>query len=408
MTTIQIILAILSGVSIAALWIAYGATLLRFFNRPRIRDQELFGVSILKPLKGVDEGLYENLRAIVTQDHPRFEVIFGAESPVDPALDVARRIAADYPEVRIKLVTGAIPHGLNPKVRLLRRLIEEAEHAWILVSDSNVRPDGDYLRAMQARQVETGAELVHSILTGLEGRSLGGRLEDLQLGGWVAASICLSDRVGHPCVIGKSMLLRRRALDEIGGLDAVQDVLAEDYIIGAKLTQAGKTVALSSHRLPVVTGTAGIAHFFNRHVRWGQMRRRISPAFFCAELSVNPTPFLLALVVVSDGRIRSLALMAQAAKWGLDAIVYLWLSFAPSGRTVVLIPLKDLLVPVMWGISAFKKTVRWRGHEMLVGPGSLLMPLHHISKVRGARKAMPLIERRGEKGSATANLTPCR
>jgi ceramide glucosyltransferase len=174
------------------------------------------------------------------------------------------------------------------------------------------------------------------------------------------------------------MLLRRDALAAIGGFDSVRDILAEDYITGARLTQAGRVVALSSHRLAVVTGSSTVAHFFNRHVRWGQMRRTIAPVFFFLELSANPTPFLLVLALVSDERLRALALMAQAAKWGLDAVVYLCLSLEPSGRTLALMPLKDCLVPVMWVTSALKRTVHWRGHRMLVGPGSRLLPLDSV------------------------------
>lgn len=375
MTTLQIILAALAGTSLFALWLAYGAILLRFLWRPRIDDQQLFGVSVLKPLKGVDEGLYENLCAIAQQNHPRFEIIFGCEDPQDPALTVARRVAREFPQVPIRVVTGGVSRGLNPKVRLLTQLEREATFPWILISDSNVRPDAGYLRALQARQAETNADLVHSVLSGVAGRSIGGRLEELQLNGWVAASICLSDRLGHPCVIGKSMLLRREALAAVGGFESVRDILAEDYVTGARLSRAGRVVALSNHRLPVITGSSTVSHFFNRHVRWGQMRRTISPVFFFLELSANPTPFLLFLALSSDERLRALALLGQAAKWGLDAVVYLCLSLEPSGRTLALMPLKDFLVPVMWAISALKRAVHWRGHRMLVGPGSLLLPL---------------------------------
>lgn len=375
MSKMELVVGILGGLSLIALFSAYLAVGLRLFNKPKVAQEELFFVSILKPLKGVDESLYENLRAIVSQNHPHFEVIFGAESPHDPALAVARRIAQDFPHRAIKVVVGSQGRGLNPKVRLLRRLIQEANASWILISDSNVRPLPDYLRQMQARQLETGADLVHSVLSGVGGRSLGGRLEELQLNGWVAASICLSDRFDHPCVIGKSMLLRRKALASIGGLLAVEDILAEDYVTGARLARAGKVVALSPDVLPVITGSASLRQFMNRHVRWGQMRRQISPLFFVLELGANPTPFLLLLAALASDDLRLYALLAQAMKWTVDAVIYLSLAVAPSGKTLLLIPLKDILVLVMWSISLFKRTVDWRGQKMLVGPGSRLLPL---------------------------------
>lgn len=375
MTQLSALLFFLSLASLTILWTAYASVLLRL-ARPSRRDGEaLFPVSVLKPLKGVDEGLVENLRAIAAQNHPDFEIIFGTEDPDDPALDVARAVASEFPERSIRVVSGSGGPGLNPKVRLLRHLIQFARHEWILISDSNVRPDSDYLRAMQERQLETGADLVHSILSGVDGRSFGGRLEELQLNGWVAASICMIDLFRRPCVIGKSMLLRRAALANVGGFEDVSDILAEDYVLGHKLNRAGSVVALSSHPLPVVTGKASLEHFFNRHVRWGQMRRRISPFFFCAELSANPTPFLLLLAWVGGGPLREFAVLAQLLKWTMDAFVYLRLARKPQGLTLALMPLKDLMVLVMWFVSALRKTVIWRGHRMLVGPGSRLMPL---------------------------------
>ena len=239
MTYLQTAFFVLALVSLSILWVAYGSVLVRLLRRPQ-KAEHLYGVTILKPLKGVDEGLEENLRAILRQDHPDFEVIFGCEDPNDPALSVARKVARECPGRRILVVSGGGGQGMNPKVRLLRYLVQFAAHEWVLISDSNVRPDPGYLRAMQERQIETGADLVHSILSGVGGESLGGRLEELQLNGWVAASICMIDLFGKPCVIGKSMLLRLSALGAVGGFEAVRDILAEDYILGVQLHKTGR------------------------------------------------------------------------------------------------------------------------------------------------------------------------
>lgn len=371
------VLLTLGLVSVGMLLLAYQSVLLRFF---RVKSGNsavaLAPVSVLKPLCGIDSGLYENLRAIVEQEHPGFQVIFGAEDPFDPALDVARQLVREFPERDIQVVAGGAPSsGVNPKVRILRRMIEQARHEWVLISDSNVRPRPDYLKAMQAVQVRERADLVHTVLSGTAGESLGARLEELQLNGWVAAAICFAQRFDHPCVIGKSMLMRRSFLVGEGALVRVRDILAEDYTLGAELHRSGRRVALAPYLLPVVTGTGSLKAFLNRHIRWGQMRRRIAPLSFFAELTANPTPFLLSSLFLVDGKALDVALGTQLFKWALDLVAYFSLAQRASFRTAVLIPLKDLLVLLMWAVSAVKRTVLWRGNVMWVGPGSRLEPI---------------------------------
>ncbi len=381
-----IMMFLFAAAAVSALVLSLGYLSILFARRRAPKPCAPFGVSVLKPLKGEDEGLLDNLRAIAQQDYPDFEIIFCAEDPADPALTVARKVQAEFPRLPIRVVAGAWPVGLNPKVRLLRRMQNMARHEWILISDSNVRPPRDYLTRLCATQRQSGADLVHSPLAGSGGHSWGGRLEELQLNGWVSASIYLSHRLGHSCVIGKSMLLRLEALAEVGGFQAVEDILAEDYILGAKLQKANKKVALSTQLLPVVTGRGSVGHFFNRHIRWGQMRRHISPGFYLFELTGNPTPFFLALAFLAPAPENAFFWWAQGVKWSADAFIYLLLTPRPSPLTLLLMPLKDALVLVMWVLGGIRRTVNWRGRRLRVGAGSRLTP---VIAAKGAESSPP-------------------
>lgn len=339
-------------------------------------------ISVLKPLRGLDEGLYENLTAVVRQDYPDFEVIFGAEDALDPALEVARRVERENPDVRIRVVTGARVRGLNPKVRALSTILDAARNEWILISDSNVRPDPGYLSAMWSTAKERGGRLVHNLLTGGGVRSLGARFENLHMNGWVAGAIAICDAFGHPIVIGKSMLMKRSDLAEVGGLESVADVLAEDYVLGAAFRERGWPVVLSPYRLRVVSGARDFGSFWNRYVRWGQLRRHIAPHYFLAEPIANPTPFLIAWLLSVQGEPFSGALTSPLVpfflllvRWGIEA--YSVRRFAPDtdAWTLLLMPLKDLIVPGMWLASALRTRVSWRGHHMRIGSGSRLHPL---------------------------------
>src|SRR5436190_8946245 len=108
--------------------------------------EEFPPVSILKPLKGVDADLKENLRSLYRVEYPDFEVILGTEDERDPALAVAQRVAAEFPHVRSVVLSSGAAIGYNPKVNNLSNLVLRSQHPLLLISDSNVRVRQDYLR----------------------------------------------------------------------------------------------------------------------------------------------------------------------------------------------------------------------------------------------------------------------
>lgn len=383
MQTLLAILLVLGGASLLLTLLTH-ATIQRV-SRRKPRAAALPGISILKPLKGVDDGLYENLASLARQDYPAFELLLGCEDPRDPALEIAFQLKRDFPHVPMRVVAGAPALSLNPKVNNLRMLCERAEYDCVLISDASVRACPGYLRAMASELSAPDVGLVSSVLVGAGERSLGARLDNLHMNSFVVRAVCgAAELTSRPCVVGKSMLFRLSELKRLGGFSLVDNVLAEDYVLGERFSAAGFRVALSAHPLRSISSHRTVRDFCARHVRWSQMRRQLSPLTYPLEPLQSPLPFLSAgLALLASGVAPSSSnWLAFALGGGIalrlwsDAAITRKLRGSPlSASDFGAILLKDALCLGIWAAGALKRTVHWRGTTMRIGPGSRLFPL---------------------------------
>jgi ceramide glucosyltransferase len=345
-------------------------------------------VSILKPLRGLDDNLFDNLSSFCTQDYPEYEVLFSLQDHNDPAYKVAKMVQDKHPGANITIVVERCSAGLNPKVNNLIPAYRKSRHPYILISDSNVMVGRDYLGEIMRHTQDPSVGLVSNLIRGIGGRSIGAVLENLHLNSFIIGSVSFLDRfLGMPCVIGKSMLMKKDDLRSLGGLEAFKDILAEDFIIGREMQRSGKRVVLSKYLISNVNEYWDVKRFLNRHTRWGKLRWRIGGAKYLSELLANPV-FVAVLPIIMSGPSRltvGFAGLVSLIKALADSIIGRRIEAQGSAYPFAerspfayfLVPIKDILIGALWFVPLVSATVVWRGNRYLIGSDSRLAPCPH-------------------------------
>jgi|WetSurSiteA1Bulk_404760.scaffolds.fasta_scaffold02819_3 ceramide glucosyltransferase len=341
------------------------------------------GISVLKPLRGIDDNLFDNLASVCMQDYPRYEIIFALQDYNDPAYKVAEKVREKYPEKDITIIVERCNAGLNPKVNNLTPAYKASKYEVILISDSNVMVGRDYLSKIATHMQDPDTGLVSNLIQGTGGRTLGSVFENLHLNSFIMGSVCFLDRfLKMPCVVGKSMLMRKRDLEAIGGFPAVKDVLAEDYLIGKRIEESGKKVILSHYMVRNVNHYWGMRRFLNRHVRWGKLRWRIGGFRYISELIGNPV-FMSCIPVLlwEPSKVTASLLIASSCIKIMGDLYIGRIIRAPMKSLLYfLAPVKDIIIGIIWFIPILSNTVVWRGNRYIIGKDSLLSPCAETGK----------------------------
>jgi ceramide glucosyltransferase len=338
----------------------------------------LAGISILKPLCGVDDDLEANLAQFATLGYPRYEVVLGVKDTTDPAHAVAQAAVERWPHImRLELQQGE--PGLNPKVNQLITLSAAARYDILVISDSNVRVERGYLEEIAHLLEDPTVGCVTHPVSGIGEQTLGSLLDNLSLGANAAAGQISAKRLADQAiVVGKSMALRREDMEALGGFISVCNLLAEDYVIGRWVEQRlGKRVEVACTPVYNVSQRKSVTAFFKRQLRWSITQQTCLPRVaYVAQTALNPVPWAVLGALVSPSWL-SLGVLGGVTLFKVltDVAVFSMLRPEPTPwRAAPAVLLKDALLFVTWVNGLFRRTVDWRGNKLRVLPGSQLVP----------------------------------
>lgn len=336
------------------------------------------GISILKPLCGVDDDLEANLENFATLGYPDYEVLLGVKNAQDPAHALALEAVARWPR-RVRLVLQRDEPGLNPKVNQLITLAAAARHEVLLISDSNTRVGPGYLEEISRIFEDPTVGCLSHPVSGKGERTLGSLMDNLYqstTGG--AGQIAAKRTAGQDIVVGKSMALRRSTLEALGGFHAVRNHLAEDFVLGRWVKQRlGQRIVIADSPVYNVSQHKSVRTFFKRYVRWSIIHHTCIPTpLYLAQSLLNPLPWALLGALLAPS-LQALGLVATVALLKVLADTAIFRVMRPGQRTdwrvVPAILLKDVLLFAAWANGLFSRSVDWRGNSLRVMAGSRLI-----------------------------------
>lgn len=384
LTTAQIVVEIIAAVGIVSSSLYYLLCLWGASTFLRVREagegarltRDLPGISILKPLKGIDPEIYESFRSHCLQDYAEYEIIFGVSDANDPAIESVRRLQSEFPDRRIQMMICPQVLGANVKVSNLAQMITEARYEYLIVNDSDIRVEPDYLRRVPAPLADSRAGLVTCLYRGVSGGTLGSRLESLGISTDFCASVLAARQLegGIRFGLGSTLAFRRGDLEKIGGFNSFVDYLADDYELGRRIAALGLEVKLSDVVVETYLPAYRLSHFFAHQLRWARGVRDARAGGYMGLIFTFGVFWSLLAVASSAGSLWS---------WVTVAIV-LSLRFTVGfavGRSILrsrdvlkyawMIPIRDLIAVAVWIISLGGHTVTWRGDRFQLENGKL-------------------------------------
>jgi ceramide glucosyltransferase len=276
-----------------------------------------------------------------------------------------RRVQAEFPQRDIQLVFTT-RHAPNGKVAILTVLADLARHPILLVNDSDILVEPDYLRRIAA-PLEDPRTGVVTCLYRARAESWPGRWEAIGIATEFAPSVLVAPLVAvDGFALGSTMIFRAAQLAAIGGFGALECYLADDYQLGTHITRLGYRVALS--KVVVETNLSGTSwgEVWRHQLRWSRTIRVSRTAGYYGYLATQAAFWSLLAVVAGHWWI-ALAVIAVRIAAGL-VVGRGVLGDRQVSRYWYLMPWRDLWGFAIWLAGLVGDTVEWRGRKMRLSP----------------------------------------
>jgi len=354
----------------------------RYFRQPSSAANRAFTppVSILKPFRGSDRDVYENLASFCQLDYPEYEVVCCVDPDDAVIRAVLARLTTDFPRCNIRILYGSGRVAVNDKVAKLARLVNEAVHEIVVISDSDVRVRPDYVRQVIAPLRDPNVGAVTCLYVPIEVTSLADRLQSVGMISDFYAGVLVDWQLeGMKFALGPTIATTRTRLNGFGGFAEIENRPADDLLVGRLIAEQGYEVVLVRYAIETVCDYPSIRDLLHQRLRWMVAMRKMRPWGHLGLLLTLGLPFSLAAVALHPSAPVALAYLSGymglrvAMTWiiGIHGLgqPFMW-------KHIALIPLWDAVALAIWLTSFTRNRIRWRGADYYIRDGRLVLAGH--------------------------------
>jgi ceramide glucosyltransferase len=338
------------------------------------------GASILKPLHGLEPQLEENLESFFNQDYPSFEVIFAVDEANDAALPVAQRVCRKYPQIPSTILITGLPPWPNPPAYSFSRMAGKARFEILVTSDSDVKVDGNYLGAVVPPLLAEKSGMLTCLYRGFNAGGIWSLLDAMGMSVEMSAGVLTANLLeGIKFGLGPTIVVRRDALDAIGGYAATGEYFSNDFIIGNMIAARGYEVVLSRYVIEHVVPPMTFQRMWRRQLRWATGTKYSRPKGHFGTGLTFAVPYgvfgLIGALLLHEPLV-ALAFFGWAILNRLTECVAIGYGVARDPnclRKAWLYPARDLLGFCLWAGSYLVSNSKWRRGNFELMPGGKIV-----------------------------------
>jgi ceramide glucosyltransferase len=334
-------------------------------------------VTILKPLCGAEAALYEQLRSFCQQTYPHWQIVFGVRDAHDRALEAVRRLRSEFPQLDLQVAVDPTQHGASSKVSNLVNMMALARHDYLVIADSDILVEPDYLERVITPLLDKSVGIVTCPYRGRPRAGLWSLLASMFINEWFMPSVRVAAALGSRAfAFGATIALRRDTLLQIGGFTAIADQLPDDYRLGELTRRLGLRTVLSEVEVETCVDEANFSELVRHKLRWLRTIRTVQPFGYALAGLTFGLPLAVIGSLLTGGSAATQALVA------ITAFARLMINSAPRNshsfpRQLWLAALHDLLGFVLWCWSFATRRVHWREARYHLARDGTIHPIPH-------------------------------